>query len=153
MKIPPQPDPGADATSEQGAVVPVGDTDTKATSDPFDFLDAAAKRAFSESEVSQSITIRFLVEKMKEYKDEITFLKPYQTRSFELDRDLQVERSKNKQVKSQEIVSLALTTIGGAGMGLAIKFSSTSNASIAVPAFLLFACIVAAGVYLKVAAK
>ncbi len=153
MDIEPQPNPKVDATSEQGAVARIGETDAKGVPDPFDFLDAAAKRPFSESEVSQAITIRFLVEKMTEYKSEIVLLKPYQSKSFELDRDLQVERAKNKQVKSQEIVSLALTTIGGAGMGLAIKFSTTSNISISGPAFVLFAGIVAAGVYLKVAAK
>lgn len=145
--------PELDATSEQGAVVPAADSPVKSTDDDhFGFLDVAAKRAFSESEVSQAITIRFLVEKMKEYKQEIALLKPYQVKSYELDRDLQIEIAKNKRIKIQEIASLALTTIGGAGMGLAIKFAD-KDSTVATLSFVLFAGIVATGVILKVAAK
>lgn len=142
----------SDATSELGAVAPAGVIADQAKEEPFDFLNAASKRAFSESEVSQSITIRFLVESLKEKKDEVERLKPFQRQLYEVDRDLQIEKSKAKISKSQEVVSLCLTTIGGIGIGLATKFFD-KDPTIAIAAFVLCLGLVATGVYFKVSTR
>ena len=89
---------------------------------------------------------------LNEQARDIKRLLPYQERSYELDRDLQIEQGKSKLSKAQEAVSLVLTTVGGVGMGLAIKFFDKDVAA-STAAFVLSAAIVAAGVYLKVSAK
>lgn len=146
------PKSALDATTDQGAVASPGGSDSKENQDPLGFLDVAAKRAFSESEVSQAITIRFIVERIREQKREIDQLRPFEKRSYELERDLEIERGKAKLTKVQEVVSLALTTIGGVGIGLALKFWDT-NPNTAIAGFVLSAEIVATGVYLKVASR
>ncbi|MDQ4086882.1 MAG: hypothetical protein M3177_02535 [Pseudomonadota bacterium] len=141
-----------DTTSDRGAIALPADSETGAKEDPLGFLDPAAKRAFSESEVSQAITIRFLVERLKEHKRDIDYLRPFQERSYQLERDLQIERGKVKLTKTQEIASLALTGIGSAGMALAFRFWD-HDPKLAVAGFILFAGIAATGIYLKVSSK
>jgi hypothetical protein len=141
-----------DATAEQGAVAVPAASEDKPPDDPLGFLDPAAKRQFSESEVSQSITVKFLVEKVRELRVESSYLKSFEAKYYETDKELQIERNKTKLGKVQEIVSVSLVAIGGAGMGLSLKFFDTS-ASVSSAAFLLFAGIVASGVYLKIGSR
>jgi hypothetical protein len=141
-----------DASSDQGAVAVSGASEVKSSEDPLEFLDVAAKRQFSESEISQAITIRFLVEKVKELKADNVYLKPFEGKFYQYDRDLQVERNKTKLGKVQEIVSSALLTVGGVGMGIAVKFFD-KDIGVSIAAFVIFAGVVASGFYLKVGSR
>lgn len=142
----------ADATSEQGALAPATHNRIQGKDEPFSFLEAASKRSFSESEVSQLITIRFLVERMNDLRKEIEDLRPYQAKYYEKDRDLQIAHAKAGEKKRGEIAALSLTTIGGAGIGMAIKFFEQAPLW-ALVGFILSAGLVATGVYLKGVAK
>lgn len=141
-----------DETSEKGANPLPSTIEVKVEEASFNFLDVATKRSYTESEVSQAISIRFLVEKLNEMKKELDALRPFQQRYYEVDRDLQIEKSKVKLTKAQEIVSSVLTTIGGAGMGLSIKFFD-KDPIVSISAFVLSAGLVATGIYLKVNSK
>jgi hypothetical protein len=145
-------DAQADATAEQGAVAVSTASILKIDEDPLGFLHAATKRNFGETEVTSAITLRFLVEKVKEQRNDIERLRDFETKYHQVDKDLQIERSKTKLGKIQEIVSSALLTIGGIGMGMAAKFIETSPGP-SIIAFILCAGVTSCGFYLKVGSR
>jgi hypothetical protein len=142
----------ADETADVGAVSVPAVSPVKTEDDPLGFLHAATKRNFGETEVTSAITIRFLVEKVKDQRDDIGRLRHFEGLYYQADKELQIEKSKTKLGKTQEIVSAALLILGGAGMGFAIKFIDTHPMP-SIVGFVLFAGIVASGLYLKVGSR
>lgn len=140
-----------DATEDRGAIATLAPLDDNKSADTLDFL-KIANREFSEGEVSSLLTIRFLIEKVEELKQEIKEIRPYQQRYYESDRDLQIERSRNKLGILQDAVSSALLTVGGVGMGISANYFATKPAP-SIAAFLVSLVVCAASLVLKVKPK
>lgn len=138
-----------DPTVDQGAIAPAANQPGTGKDEFYEFLDVATKREFKEEEITQSITIKFLMQRLRENAAEIFELRKFQQRSYELDRDLQVERGKSRLTKGQEIVSVLLTSGGGVGVGISTKvFDVSAGAGVAL--FVVFSAVIGAGIYLKV---